>query len=86
MAKSKIYKKGIRYYSSKKGIFGLRIQGVRNSGWKYDYCVVEDFAPDRDFTKRQVVYRGNLTECREYLKDRFKGKKRDFPKERQRVL
>lgn len=83
---SKVYKRGIRYYSTKKGIHGLTIQGVRNSGWKYDYSVCEDFSSDLDFTKRKVVYRGNLTECRQYLKDRFAGKKRDYPTERRRYL
>ena len=84
MAKKKIYKKGVRYYSTKKGIYGLTICGVRNSGWKYDFHVLEDFSPNLDMLKRKTVYRGTLTECRQFLKDRFKGKKRDFPPERQK--
>ena len=84
MPQKKIYKKGVRYYSTKKGIHGLTICGVRNSGWKYDFRVLEDFSPNLDMTKRKTVYRGTLTECRQFLKDRFKGKKRDFPLERQK--
>ena len=84
MNKKKIFKRGVRYYSTKKRIHGLTIRGVRNSGFNYDYSVVEDFSPSLDWDKRKVVYRGTLTECRQFLKDRFSGKKRDFPPERQR--
>ena len=31
---AKIYKKGVRYYSNKKGILGLRLYGNRNAGWE----------------------------------------------------
>ena len=82
--KTKIYMRCVRYYSKKKDIYGLTICGVRNSGWKYDYHVIEDFSPNLDLTKRKTVYRGTLTECRQFLKERFAGKKRDFPEERRK--
>ena len=74
--KRKIYKKGVRYYSQKKGIYGLRIGGSKNSGWKHDFYVVEDFSPDLDFMKRKTVFHGTLPECRAYVKGRFGDKKR----------
>ena len=83
---NKLPRKNIRYYSKEKGIHGLTIVGTRNSGWKYDYSVVEDFSPDRDFRKRKIVYQGNLREFRDFVKDRFDGKKRDFPEERRKFF
>ena len=68
---SKVYKKGVRYYSKEKDIHGLRLGGCKNSGWKDDFYVVEDLSPDRDFMKRKVVFKGTLTECRNYMKKRF---------------
>ena len=75
MSKSKIFKKNVRYYSTRQGIHGLTIRGFRNSPLSYDYAVVEDLSSDLDFRKRKVVHTGDLTACRQYLKDRFRGKK-----------
>lgn len=75
MPKSKIFKKNVRYYSDKQGIYGLTIRGIRNSGFAHDYVVVEDLSRNFDLGKRKVVNRGNLSDCRQYLKDRFRGKK-----------
>lgn len=73
MGKTKIYKKGVRYYSNKKGIFGLTLGGTRNSGWKDDFYVREDMSSDHDPFKRKIVCRGTITECRAYMKKRFWG-------------
>lgn len=70
---SKIYKKGIRYYSKKKGIFGLTLGGCRNSGWKHDFYVIEDMSTDHNCLNRKTVFHGTITECRAYMKKRFKG-------------
>lgn len=75
MSKSKIFKKNVRYYSTRQGIHGLTIRGIRNSGFSSDYAVVEDLSSNLDLGKRKVVHRGDLTACRQYLKDRFRGKK-----------
>ena len=73
---TKIYKKGVRYYSKKKGIFGLRLYGNRNAGWDKNFGVVEDFSSDLDPFKRKTVFKGTLTECRNYMKKRFSGAKK----------
>ena len=70
MAKSKIYKKGVRYVSQKQG-FGLTLGGVRNSGWSTDFYVVES---SLDRSRSKIVNKGTITECRDYMKRRF-GKK-----------
>ena len=71
---AKIYKKGVRYYSTKKKIHGLTIF---NDIWKdKDYVVREDTVPFKEWWERKtkVVYKGTLTDCRTYLKERFRGK------------
>ena len=68
---TKIYKKGIRYYSKEKGILGLMLGGSRNSGWKNDFYVIEDMSSDHDRFKRKKVFEGTITECRAYMKKRF---------------
>lgn len=78
MEKKKIYKVGITYYNKKKGIHGLYIGRPAHKSWgpKYStYCVIEDMSPDKNWWERKTVYRGSLGDCRQYLYDRFKGKK-----------
>jgi hypothetical protein len=73
---AKIYKKGVRYYSKKKGIVGLILGGVRNSGWNSDYYVVERFDSDKDkrgVSTSKIVCKGTITECRNYMRKRFRG-------------
>ena len=67
MAHSKIYKKGVRYTSKLRG-FGLILGGCRNSGWSTDYYVVESTL---DRSQSKIVKKGTLTECRDYMKQRF---------------
>lgn len=70
--KGKIYKKGVRYYSTKKNIHGLTIS---NDIWKDKaYVVREDTVPFNEWWERKtkVVHKGSLSECRSYLKQRFK--------------
>ena len=65
-----IYKIGVRYVSKKKNISGLRISGVRNSGFAHDYSVIES-SPDGDWNKSKIVHKGTLNSCRSYIKGRF---------------
>ena len=74
MAKTKIYKKGITYYSTKKNIQGLCIGGNRNSGFTQNFYVVEDNDPKRSLVNRTIPFQGTLPECRDYLKQRFAKK------------
>ena len=67
MARSKIYKKGIRYKSHSRG-FSLKLGGSRNSGWSTDYYVLES---PLDRLDSKIVKKGTLTECRDYMKKRF---------------
>lgn len=70
--KGKIYKKGVRYYSTKKNIYGLTIG---NDFWDdKKYVVREDKKPFKEWWEREtkVVYKGSLTDCRNYLKSKFK--------------
>ena len=76
----KVYKKGVRYYSEKKGILGLTLCGTRNSGWKNDYYVRERMINEpltakNLFTRSKVVFEGTLSECRAYMARRFGHKK-----------
>ena len=68
----KIYRKGVRYYSEKKGIQGLRIhEGFRDR----EYVVVERLASNdprpTDIFGNKKVFTGTLSECRAYMKGRF---------------
>ena len=72
----KIYRKGVRYYSEKKGILGLTLGGIRNSGWKDDYYVLERMTNEpllrsNVSSQSKIVYKGTLSECRAYMKGRF---------------
>lgn len=70
---TKVYKKGIWYYSKKKGIHGLMLGGNRNAGWKTNFYVMEASTPDRRYPNRKIVKKGTLTECRQYMRDRFRS-------------
>lgn len=70
----KLYKVGKRYYSNKKGIYGLEIYTplMKEWGGKYEkYTVKEDISPEHNFWDRKTVFTGTLKECRNYIKNRF---------------
>ena len=74
---AKIYKVGVKYYSSKKKIFGLEIYRpiFKDFGGKFDkYSVYEDTSPNCNFWDRKNVFSGSLSACRDYMKKRFKKK------------
>ena len=71
MAHSKIYKVGVRYKSTKKGIDGLAITGWFKGGGP-SHCVIENVPGySNGINNRKVVKKGTLRECRDYLKQRF---------------
>ena len=65
----------MNYIFLNQGIYGLKIRAVRNSHFADDYVVIEDLSRHLDLGKTKVVNRGNLSDCRQYLEDRFRGKK-----------
>ena len=70
MAHPKIYKVGVRYKSTKRGIEGLTI----GSYWfaPNTHCVIENVPGySNGINNRKVVKKGTLRECRDYLKQRF---------------
>ncbi len=72
---SKLYKVGVRYYSTKKNIYGLEIYRplFKDFGPKYQkYSVYEDMSSKRNFWDRKKVFDGSLSDCRAYMKKRFK--------------
>lgn len=73
----KVYKVGVKYYSSKLKIFGLEIYRpiFKEFGGKYEkYSVYEDVYPNCNFWNRKNVFSGSLKDCRDYMKKRFKKK------------
>ncbi len=71
MAHPKIYKVGVRYKSTKRGIEGLAITGWFRGGGP-SHCVIENVPGySNGINNRKVVKKGTLRECRDYLKQRF---------------
>ena len=61
----------VTYSNLEKGIYGLTITRFYRINWDYDYRVVEDTTPDLDWRDRKTVYRGSLTNCRQYVYERL---------------
>lgn len=76
MPKTKVYKKGVWYYKVKNGFYGLMLGEIRKAGKPQNFCVLETRStPGREHLDRKVVKEGTLTECRNYMKERFDRKK-----------
>ena len=71
MAYPRLFKVGVRYKSTSKGIEGLTL----GSYWfaPNTHCVVENVPGyiNSFGNNRKIVKKGTLTECRNYMKERF---------------